>query len=68
MVFWFVSHGPDASHLINVDRFGRLRDAKRFAEELPEAPTGGARPYKIERAEYTESNVHGDDVLITEVK
>lgn len=51
-VMWCVFSGPDESHLLNVEWFGRLKDAKHFAESLPITPSGQERPFKIERHEF----------------
>lgn len=67
-VLWFVMYGPDASHMWEAKPFDRLKDAKKFAKNLPLTPTGGERPFKIERYEYTNDKVYGDLVRIREVK
>ena len=51
-VMWCVCSGPDESHFVDVEWFGRLKDAKEFAETLPLTPSGKPRPYKIERHEF----------------
>ena len=50
-IMWCVDHGPDRSHLFDVDWFYRLRDARRFASTLIPTPFG-PRPYKITRWEW----------------
>ena len=67
-VLWFVKYGPDASHMWEAKHFERLKDARVFAAKLPLTPTGGTRPYMIEKYEYTKCNVYGDIVKITEVQ
>ena len=65
---WFVNYGPNRSHLWDAKCFDKLRDAKAFAESLPNTPMGDKAPYKIMRHEYLESAVWGDSVKITEVQ
>ena len=67
-VIYFVKYGPDASHQWDAKPFDRLKDAREFARNLPETPTGGERPFKIERYRYKECNIYGDLVDITEVR
>lgn len=52
-VKWCVSSGPDESHLINVDWFNKLKEAKGFSENLPVTPCGHKRPFKIQRFEFS---------------
>ena len=61
-VLWFVKSGPDASHLFDVANFDMLRDAKAFAEGLPNTPTGLKRPYEIWRHEYSDYKSFGNTV------
>jgi len=67
-VLYFVKSGPDESHMWDVVRFKRLKDARQFASELPLTPGGGARPFAIERYEYKQDEVYGDIVSISEVR
>lgn len=46
---WCVCSGPDESHLLDVAWFARLKDAKEYTKNMPERPTGGSRPFKIEK-------------------
>lgn len=62
MIKWFVTHGPDPSHLWDSQVFDRLKDAKAYAAQLPPAPIGNSQSYKIERYDYKESQVYGDIV------
>jgi hypothetical protein len=64
---WFVSSGPDKSHLWDTKPFDRKRDAMQYVADLPPAPTGNKRPYKITRYDYIKSKSYGDIVEITEV-
>lgn len=66
-IIYFVKYGPDASHMWDAKPFNRLRDAKRFAQDLPLTPSGHTRPLKIERFEYLQDKVYGDIVRISEV-
>ena len=66
-VLWFVQYGPDASHMWEAKPFSRLKDAKKFARNLPLTPTGGKRPVAINRYEYVQDKVYGDIVRISEV-
>ena len=52
-VAWIVSSGPDRSHLQDVRRFCRLAEAKEYVDNLPQKPTGGERPYRIDRLEWS---------------
>jgi len=61
-VLWFVKSGPDAAHLFDVAKFDMLRDAKAFAECLPNTPTGLKRPYEIWRYKYTDHKSFGNTV------
>jgi len=62
---WFVSSGPDNSHLWDCQVFQRLKDAKKYAKNLPLTPTGDNRPFKIKKIRYLESNIYGDCVQCT---
>lgn len=46
---WCVASGPDASHLVDVSWFSRLKDAKEYSLNLPLTPLGKARPHLIEK-------------------
>ena len=67
-VLWFVRYGPDASHQWDAKFFDKLKDAREFAQSLPLTPTGGTRPFRIERFEYAKSEIYGDIVNILEVE
>ena len=67
-VIYFVSHGPDRNHLWDSKPFDFLRDAREFARNLPDTPTGEKRPFKIERYRYKECSIYGDLVDISEVR
>ena len=67
-ILWFVRYGPDASHMWDAKPFTKLREAREFAKDLPETPTGGVRPFVIERYEYVSDNVYGDTIRVREVK
>ena len=66
-ILWFVKYGPDASHMWDAKHFDTLRDARKFAASLPATPTGGERPFCIDRYEYTQDKIYGDIVKISEV-
>ena len=66
-ILWFVTYGPDSSHMWEAKPFDKLKDAREFANNLPLSP-GGVRPTTIERYEYIQSRVYGDIVKISEVK
>ena len=67
-ILWFVTYGPDESHMFESKPFDRLKDAKEFALNLPDKPTGGKRPFLIERYEYHKSNIYGDTVTNRVIK
>ncbi len=67
-VLWFVKYGPDCSHLWDAKPFNRLKDARVFAKNLPATPTGGERPFMIEKFEYVQDQVYGDIIRISEVR
>ena len=67
-ILYFVTSGPDASHMWDVKPFNRLKDARRFAHDLPLTPYGHVRPFKIERVAYLQDRVYGDIVRISEVR
>jgi len=64
---YFVSSGPDKSHMWDVDIFEKLRDAKEFARQLPANPMGNDTPFKIERHQYLSSEIWGDIVRKSEI-
>jgi hypothetical protein len=53
---WAVRSGADESHLLDVKIFNSLKCAQEFADSLPERPTGGARPYIIDRLHFESGN------------
>lgn len=67
-ILWFVTYGPDSSHMWESKSFDKLKDAREFANNLPLSPTDGVRPVMIERYEYIQSRVYGDVVKIREAK
>lgn len=53
-VRWCLESGVNNSHLHQASWFDRLKYAKHAASELPEAPDGKPRPYRITRYEYAD--------------
>jgi len=66
-VLWFVNHGPNISHLQDVDVFDRLKDAKEFIKKMPLSPSGIKRSFKVSRHKYLHSEVYGDIVNVKSV-
>lgn len=70
-VRWFVSSGPDRSHMVDVSVFDTRREARECAVRLlmrDREENRPERPYKIERAEYVKSSVWGDTVRFSLVE
>lgn len=72
VIRWGLESGPDRSHLFEYCEFGRLKDAKAAACDLPSTPNGQPRPYRVWRRVYAKrpggwEEVAGDRVVIDAV-
>ena len=56
-ILYFVLHGPNESHLHNVEIFKKLKDAKAFAATLDSH-------WKLQRQEYAGEFATGVDVSV----
>lgn len=64
---WFVTYGENVSHMWESKPCYKLKDAKKFIEELESNAYGNPRPWILEKYEYLESKIYGDIVNITEI-